>query len=88
MSTDTAATGPWREKIYEVIFEADTPMGKAFDVALLWAILGSVSAVCLDSVASFEERFHNVFSAAEWIFTALFSVEYLLRMISVRQPLR
>ena len=88
MSTETAAAGPWREKIYEVIFEADTPAGKAFDVALLWAILGSVSAVCLDSVASFGERFHDVFFAAEWTFTALFSVEYLLRMISVRQPLR
>jgi len=87
VSTEMAA-GPWREKIYEVIFEADTPMGKAFDVALLWAILGSVSAVCLDSVASFQERYHDVFSAAEWTFTALFSVEYVLRIISVRQPLR
>ena len=87
VNAETAA-GPWREKIYEVIFEADTPWGKAFDVALLWAILGSVSAVCLDSVASFEERFHDVFVAAEWTFTALFSIEYLLRMISVRQPLR
>jgi voltage-gated potassium channel len=87
VSTEMAA-GPWREKIYEIIFEADTALGKAFDVALLWAILGSVSAVCLDSVASFEERFHDVFVAAEWTFTALFSVEYVLRMISVRQPLR
>jgi len=82
------AAGPLREKIYEIIFEADTPLGKAFDVALLWAILGSVTAVCLDSVAGFEERFHGVFVAAEWTFTALFSVEYVLRMVSVRQPLR
>ncbi len=87
VSIETAA-GPWREKIYEVIFEADTPLGKAFDVALLWAILGSVAAVCLDSVASFQERFHGIFVAAEWVFTALFSIEYILRLISVRQPLR
>lgn len=87
MNTEMAA-GPWREKIYEIIFEADTPLGKAFDVALLWAILGSVLAVCLDSVASFEERFHGAFVAIEWTFTALFSIEYVLRIVSVRQPLR
>ena len=51
--TSEMAAGPWLEKIYVVIFEADTPLGKLFDVALLWAILGSVLAVCLDSVASF-----------------------------------
>jgi len=87
VNTEMAA-GPWREKIYEIIFEADTPLGKAFDVALLWAILGSVLAVCLDSVASFEERFHGAFVAIEWTFTALFSIEYVLRIVSVRQPLR
>jgi voltage-gated potassium channel len=82
------AAGPWREKIYEVIFEADTPLGKLFDVALLWAILGSVLTVCLDSVSTFEERFHGAFAVAEWVFTTLFSIEYILRLISVRQPLR
>ena len=86
--TIEVAAGPWREKIYEIIFEADTPLGKAFDVALLWAILGSVLAVCLDSVSAFEERFHGAFSVAEWTFTALFSIEYVLRLVCVRQPLR
>jgi voltage-gated potassium channel len=86
--TIEVAAGPWGEKIYEVIFEADTPLGKAFDVALLWAILGSVLAVCLDSVSTFEERFHGAFAVAEWTFTALFSIEYVLRLICVRQPLR
>jgi voltage-gated potassium channel len=86
--TIEVAAGPWREKIYEVIFEADTPLGKAFDVALLWAILGSVLAVCLDSVSAFEARFHGAFAVAEWTFTALFSIEYVFRLICVRQPLR
>jgi voltage-gated potassium channel len=86
--TIEVAAGPWREKIYEVIFEADTPLGKAFDVALLWAILGSVLAVCLDSVSAFEARFHGAFAVAEWTFTVLFSIEYVLRLICVRQPLR
>ena len=86
MNTEVAV-GPWREEIYQVIFEADTPWGKAFDVALLWAILASVATICLDSVATFEARFHDLFFVAEWIFTALFSVEYILRIISVRRPL-
>jgi voltage-gated potassium channel len=87
VNTEMAA-GPWREKVYEIIFEADTSLGKAFDVALLWAILGSVLAVCLDSVAAFEQHYHEVFAIAEWTFTALFSIEYVLRLVSVRQPLR
>lgn len=82
------AVGPWREKVYEIIFEADTPFGKAFDVALLSAIVGSVLTVCLDSVAAFEQHYHEVFVIAEWTFTALFSIEYVLRLVSVRQPLR
>jgi len=77
-----------REKIYVVIFEADTPLGKAFDVALLWAIFGSVLVVCLDSVASLEMHYHEIFVVAEWTFTALFSVEYLLRVLSIRQPVK
>jgi voltage-gated potassium channel Kch len=66
--------GPFRLKIYEVIFEADTPLGKLFDVVLLGAILASVLAVCLDSVATFEQRHHNALIIAEWIFTVLFTV--------------
>jgi voltage-gated potassium channel len=79
---------PLRERIYRIIFEADTPLGKAFDVALMWAIFGSVFAVCLDSVAYYGEHYHGAFVVAEWTFTALFSVEYVLRISTVRQPMR
>lgn len=79
---------PWRRKIYTIIFEADTPAGKAFDVALLCAILLSVAAVMLDSVNEISARFGHQFRIVEWGFTFLFTMEYLLRVLSVGRPLR
>ncbi len=77
---------PLRRKIFEVIFEADTPAGKAFDVALLIAIVLSVVAVMLESVGEIRVAHGRLLYAIEWLFTLLFSVEYLLRLISVRRP--
>ena len=79
---------PWRERLHEIIFEADTPAGKAFDVALLLAIFLSVLAVILESVSEVRERHGLLLRAVEWFFTILFTIEYLLRLISVRRPLR
>jgi len=79
---------PWRERLHEIIFEADTPAGKAFDVALLVAIFLSILAVMLESVADVRERYGAPLRAAEWFFTILFTIEYVLRLISVRRPLR
>lgn len=77
----------WRLAMYEVIFESDTPTGKLFDVALLVAIVVSVAVVMLDSVAAIRARFGTEFLIAEWVFTGLFTLEYVLRLISVRRPL-
>jgi len=77
----------WREKIHEVIFEADTPLGKFFDISLIVIILFSVIAVMLDSMSSFHREHGEFLRLAEWVFTALFAVEYILRLISVRKPL-
>ena len=79
---------PWRERLHTVIFEADTPAGKRFDVLLLWAILLSVATVLVESVASVRESFGPALRMAEFVFTGLFTVEYILRLISVRRPLR
>jgi len=76
----------WRERLRVVIFEADTPAGKAFDVGLLAAILASVSAVMLDSVASIRADYGGALDVAEWLFTLLFTVEYLLRLVCVPIP--
>ncbi len=79
--------GGFRFRLHTIIFEADTPAGKAFDVALLFAILLSIIAVILESVASMREQYGSLLRATEWFFTALFSVEYVLRLIAVRRPL-
>lgn len=78
----------WRSKLHEVIFEADTPAGKAFDVALLVAILASVLVVVLESVPSVRAGQGRTLWVAEWVFTILFTAEYLLRLVAVRRPIR
>jgi voltage-gated potassium channel len=78
----------WRERWYEIIFEADTPAGKAFDVALLVAILLSVLVVMLESVESVREHNAALLIGAEWFFTAMFTVEYVVRIVCARRPLR
>jgi len=77
---------PWRESIHEVIFEADTPAGKLFDIALIITIISSVLAVMLGSVDSLELQYGQALYYLEWFFTALFSIEYILRLICVRRP--
>jgi voltage-gated potassium channel len=78
----------WRNSLYEIIFEADTPAGKAFDVALLWAIVCSIMVVMLESVSSIQARFGPVLRTLEWFFTIIFTTEYIARLIAVRSPQR
>jgi voltage-gated potassium channel len=71
-----------------VIFEADTPAGRAFDIALLVAVVVSVLAVVLESVAEIRSRYGPALRAIEWTITGLFTVEYALRLLAVQQPWR
>ena len=86
MAAPSSVTAPaaWREKVRVIIFEADTPAGKAFDVALLVAIVLSVIAVMLESVTTVRTRHGVLLDTVEWAFTLLFTAEYLLRLASVR----
>ena len=77
-----------RELIHEVIFEADTPAGKWFDVVLILSIVASIAAVMADCVGSIRVNHGTLLVVAEWFFTILFTVEYILRLISVRSPLK
>lgn len=79
---------PWRKRIHEVIFEADTPAGKLFDVLLLIAIVLSVIVVMLESVPKYQEAYKDLFYYTEWVFTLLFSLEYVFRIISIAKPWR
>jgi voltage-gated potassium channel len=76
----------WCTRLHEVIFEADTRAGRAFDVALLVAILVSVLAVMLESVAAVRREFGGALRAVEWALTAAFTVEYVLRLAAVERP--
>lgn len=77
-----------RVNLHEIIFEADTPAGKAFDVALLAAIILSVIAVILESVAEVRAEYGPLLRSIEWMFTILFTVEYGLRLVAVQRPMR
>lgn len=80
---------PWRDKLHKIIFEADTPAGKAFDVALIIAIALSVAVVILSTLPSAQnEPYRTTYRLLEWAFTAAFTIEYALRLIIVRRPLR
>lgn len=77
-----------RQKLYEIIFEADTPAGKLFDVLLLFVIILSVILVLLESVYSIRSEYKNLLITLEWIITAIFTIEYILRLLVVKKPLK
>jgi voltage-gated potassium channel len=78
----------WRERTRVVIFEAETPAGKTFDVALLVVIVLSIVAVMLESVEGIRTLHGPALRVAEWVFTGLFTVEYVLRLACVGKPIR
>ncbi|UOB17656.1 ion transporter [Abyssalbus ytuae] len=86
MSKTKKNTG-WRQKLHEIIYEADTHAGKMFDVILLCVIILSIIFVMLESVKSIGEKYHDLLDKAEWIITILFTIEYIGRIITVKKPL-
>ncbi len=78
----------WRLRLYTIIFEADTVAGRRFDVLLILAILVSVGVVMADSVQHLNARYGAIFNGAEWLFTLIFTAEYLARLACVRHPMR
>lgn len=87
-TTGRAKGKNWRTRLHEVIYESNTTAGKAFDVGLLIAIGTSILVVMLDSVVAYKLRYGRTFFILEWAFTILFTVEYLLRLISIKKPMR
>ncbi len=77
----------WRESLKEIIFGSETRLGKLFDIILIISIICSVLVVMLGSVEDFQQRYQQIFFYLEWFFTLLFTLEYLLRLISVQRPL-
>nr|WP_298058867.1 ion transporter [uncultured Halomonas sp.] len=76
-----------RTRLFHIIFESDTPGAKAFDIALIVAILLSVAVILLGSIEVYAERYGEVFFYVEWIFTLLFSIELIVRLYCLERPL-
>lgn len=77
----------WKERLHEIIYEADTKEGKLFDIILLVAIIASIVLVMLESIQSIDSKYHDLLNIGEWIITILFTIEYILRIISIKKPL-
>ena len=77
---------PRKAKLYEIIFESDTPAGKGFDLLLIVSILLSVIVVLLDSVQYYNNLYGETLYILEWFFTLLFTIEYFLRIYCIGKP--
>jgi voltage-gated potassium channel len=83
---DGKSLSPWRESLNTIIFGSETLKGKVFDLGLSVCILLSVLVVMLESVDFIHRRYTEALFIAEWFFTVLFTIEYALRLITVRRP--
>ena len=78
----------WRLRLHEIIYESETTAGKTFDISLLVLILSSIIVVILDSSQAWHQANGGLFLRMEWGFTILFTIEYILRLICIKKPLR
>jgi voltage-gated potassium channel len=76
-----------RARMHQIVFEADTPAGRAFDVTVIGLILLSILTVSIETIPGLSEGTRRSLRIAEWTFTVLFTIEYLLRLWTVRRPL-
>ncbi len=86
MTNQPKEFAPWRERMHEIIFGAETTPGKLFDVILLILIIISIILVMLESIAPINAVWGEWFYVAEWIITVAFTIEYILRIICVIRP--
>jgi voltage-gated potassium channel len=78
----------WRVKLHEVIYGTHTPAGRLFDIILLVVIVYSIIIVMLESIPTFNASYHTFLNISEWLVTILFSIEYLLRIICIKKPVK
>ena len=76
----------YKERLYDIIFESDTPSGKGFDLLLIICILFSVGVVFADSVEYYNEHYGQLLYILEWFFTILFTLEYFIRIYCIGKP--
>ena len=74
----------WKRQIYRIIFQADTKMGKLFDLVLLFLIALSTFIIMMESVKIFDAKLHRLFVILEIIITSFFTIEYVLRILTIK----
>ncbi len=82
------AFSPFRHRMHEIIFEAETPLGKWFDIALMFLIIVSVLAVAIESLPGLSENTKHALYVLEWILTIFFTLEYVMRLYVVYRPIK
>lgn len=85
MTTNNAQKN-WKSKLHKIIYEADTPAGKLFDIILLILIVLSIIIVMLESVKGLHPNVYEIVNYAEWFITIFFTIEYITRIISIKKP--
>ncbi len=86
LSVEQKGDNSWRDVLYDVIFKADTFAGKSFDIAVIVFIALSVITVIINTVDPIEQEYGNILHIAEWVFTIIFTIEYILRLICCKRP--
>lgn len=83
---DDSKTALWKNKLHEIIYEADTPMGKLFDIILFIIIIFSIILIMLESVKSIDADYHRILLTLEWVVTIFFTIEYIARIVCIKKP--
>lgn len=78
----------WRRRVHVIIYESDTRAGRFFDISLIGAIVLSIFVLMIESIHGVKDGWHTTLKILEWVFTGVFTVEYLLRLSAVKNPLR
>jgi voltage-gated potassium channel len=77
-----------RERLHTIIFKSETPQGRLFDTIIIWVIFFSIIIVMLETVSEFHQTYWWTFFVLEWLFTITFTIEYILRLYSAKNPIR
>lgn len=88
MQTTDSNWERFRKKVHIIIYGTNTFAGKLFDLVLLGVILLSVVLVMLESVKELDNKYHDLLYYSEWIITIFFTIEYILRIVSIKKPLQ
>jgi len=76
-----------KNKLYIIIFEADTKGGRLFDLALIFCILFSTLIAMLESVEEVRMGYLYELRVVEWIITIIFTIEYIIRLYILKNKM-